>query len=352
MNRDDPIDGVSPEPDERVANQPAALPRPTWATVIGAISIVLGVQGLLGCLPMVPFAGSLIRVSANVGRLSGGFPGGKVIATLVLNMAIALLLLTAGIALFRQRRQALLHIPAGVLGLVAVLVAVWIASDSMAALSSVRMSALADEQVHGYTWRFVASLVTNVLIQSAYPGFLIIWFLRPAIRRQVLSWEPPPREEPPGSPPPDTPEAEGVAPIVQPREIPEPPPASWPKVIGICSIAVASLTGVAWALPDAGEYLGETACADVPLAVTLAGLGICLLMHRPAAMGHVAYAVFRLLWCVWAIAAAQPSGPAIPRVSLEAAYAIFLLVWFARKTTRLRIEYWAQSRAGAPRPST
>jgi len=311
---------------------------------------------------MVHVTFNLTKISVSVGGWPGGITVGRTIAAVVLSVVVALFLLTAGIALIRRHKAAILHIPAGVLGLVALLFTVQTVLAVLGTTSAMRKLAWAQQQPANGDGLFTAALAITVLIQGAYPGFLIVWFLRPAIRRQVLSWEPPPREKPAGAVPLDTPGTEAVEsvvppreapePPVRPRDIPEPPPASWPKVIGICSIAVASLSALAWVLPDAGEYLGRTACMDVPLALALAGAGICLLLHRPAAMGHVAYAVFRLLWCAWVIAGGQLSGPTILRVGVDAAYAVFLLAWFARKTTRLRIEYWAQSRAGAPRPST
>jgi hypothetical protein len=217
---------------------PAEKPKPpVWPLVIGIISTALGgltfLCGLLGAIGTFAF-------QALWGTISAGFPPGFPTtapssmpatapatgpatqpaapmwdpfkfyepfmrylpfqtALTVLGLVLALLLVIAGILLLRRRRiGARLHVVYAALAVVEAVAKVVLAylmssamADAMAEAAPIprmmqRMMAAQSR------WQAVVVGITSL----AYPVFLLIWFCRRTIRRQVRSW-PPPRPDGP-----------------------------------------------------------------------------------------------------------------------------------------------------------
>lgn len=164
---------ASQPPVQQVAPAPAADAggTPTWAKVIGIISIVFGGLGVL-CTPI-----NLMNIRANP-HVREMFGPQLVTAQTVSGLAgivSAALLLAGGIYLLKRRRVGVtLHYVVAILNLV-LIVANLVAMLTMA--PGGRMGMLVT----------VPSILGTIL-GAAYPVFLLIWLSRPPVRADTANW--------------------------------------------------------------------------------------------------------------------------------------------------------------------
>ena len=152
-----------------------AYSRPVWPAVIAAISLI---KAGMDALRAVASTSLLVRELA--------FPddwlplGAWTTAWWVLDILgslSALLLLPAGIALWGRRRWgATVHL-------------VWAGAAALALMASPLAGALA-----GGSWRWSFGQASNATFHMIYPVFVLIWFTRPRVRRQVAAWGGPERD--------------------------------------------------------------------------------------------------------------------------------------------------------------
>lgn len=329
------------EADQAASHVSGKPPRPTWATVIGTISIVLGVLGVLPCLPWIALAVTAKAFpTAWVAHVGG--------AWVVVQFLVSALLLVAGIGLIRQRGTALLHIPVGVLSL---MVTAKVVMDRVDILNTVQMTigrmstpGTASEP-YSLTGVLVALIVLAGSVQGVYPAFVIFWFLRPSIRRQVLSWRPQSGEAP--SAPEEIPTWESQISVERPpapRTLPRARPSAWPTYIGLTSLGMAVLSVLPGSIAEGqGGYFNDRVCFTWPLAGLLVIAGTGLIRRRASAMLHLLYAGAKLFFV---LAVVLPGGiggatpPGLVRLAVQSAFAVFLLIWFSRTRVRLEAESW------------
>jgi len=172
---------VSTEPFVPVAYARPVKRQPGWPVAIGVISIVLAGMSLLftplGLISMA-FTSSAMR--------SAGPPGMVPMAVNVLPMQIVMalvgiakgvVLLIAGIQLVRRRPSAAaLHLVYAVAGVTVAVITTVILMHSMLVLARAPMFA-------------VMAAGLGPLMQLAYPLFVLIWFCRRSIRRQIADWK-------------------------------------------------------------------------------------------------------------------------------------------------------------------
>ncbi len=174
-------------------------PNPSrWPTVIGVISIVLASLGLAGgCCGMVsPFiSGFFIDMAADAGQLpaeqiqqmrASQPPAVWVIPASLIGLALATLLLLAGIAILRRR-------PSG-----ANLCKVWAwinipwAAISMIASAYLQMRVPQDSQPMGMGFQYVGlafGICFTLLFGLGFPLFMLLWFSRATIKDEEDAWE-------------------------------------------------------------------------------------------------------------------------------------------------------------------
>jgi hypothetical protein len=154
-----------------------AYSRPVWPAVIAAISLIK-----VGMDVVRSAAGTSMLLSRLVfphdyrfGRLGAWTIASWVLA--ILGSLSALLLVPAGIALWRRRRWgATIHL-------------VWVGAASAALVASVLTGAM-----EGGPWVWSFSRPYYATIRMIYPVFVLIWFTRPRVRRQVAAWGGPERD--------------------------------------------------------------------------------------------------------------------------------------------------------------
>ncbi len=173
-------------PDETHPPQVPSSARPPWATVIGVISIVWGSLGLI-CTP-VSLLGNMLsnKINPRTAEMQGRFPdwyATYTIAALLVQVALAVLLLIAGICLLRRSRLARrLHlgyaVPNLLLGAVGLVVAI-------STMSQVFQESDMPEVA---TASGMAGAFIGMAFVMVYPIFLLVWFSRRKIREQVQQW--------------------------------------------------------------------------------------------------------------------------------------------------------------------
>jgi len=174
---------ASKMPEVALAAATRARPRPTWPTIIGVLSIVLGVPSLLGLvLSFCTFLNSGGGPLLGLAQLSG--------LVLAVNVGIgfwwfgsAFLLFLGGIRLIQRHSSGrTLH-----------LFYAWIAVSLIGAYASIWLVSILTCAPDGRialaeaAWQGIRSWLLLIL----YPAFLILWFMRPPIKQQVLEWEAP-----------------------------------------------------------------------------------------------------------------------------------------------------------------
>jgi hypothetical protein len=149
-----------------------------WPKVIGIISIVFASLGIV-CTPISLGMNAVNPASKKAMEMFPDWWHSYTLFTSFLGIAFAILLLVAGISLLRRRPSGRpLHlIYAGVTVIVTivgtVVMVLMINTDSMPAAGRTGM---------------MIGVVSGVFFGSAYPVFLLIWFLRPRIRDEVAFW--------------------------------------------------------------------------------------------------------------------------------------------------------------------
>ncbi|HVZ94884.1 MAG TPA: hypothetical protein VG797_10275 [Phycisphaerales bacterium] len=164
---------------------PKQVRPPVWPTVIGVISIILGVGGIL--------SGIWAILMFNVfGQFMGTMPGGQTMThdygklmlfTSVVAVLIAGLLLCAGIALVRRRRVAVpLHITWAIIKIVyaigASIVGHFVQQVQLDAMNNDPQFAGAGTRAVGLGlgWFSVIGIIIGIAWYSVYPVFILIWF--------------------------------------------------------------------------------------------------------------------------------------------------------------------------------
>lgn len=156
--------------------------KPVWPTVIGVISIVLASLAII-CTPVSLAINAANPAYANLmGRLPEWFATYQLVATFF-GIGASFLLLAGGIQLVRRRpsARAILLIYAGI-GLAGQVVGL------LAVGSALSGADLAGPERAG----FIGGMCGGMVAGLAYPVFLLIWFLRGGIRREMATWSPGP----------------------------------------------------------------------------------------------------------------------------------------------------------------
>ncbi|MDY7009556.1 MAG: hypothetical protein SVV80_02240 [Planctomycetota bacterium] len=151
---------------------------PVWHKVIGIISIVFGSLGIV-CTPISLGANAANPTHKEAMKMFPDWWQSYTVFSSFLGIAFAILLLVAGISLLRRRPAGRpLHlIYAGVTIIMAVV-------GIVAMVSMINTDSIPVEM----RTVIITSAVFGILFGSAYPVFLLIWFLRPGIRNEVASW--------------------------------------------------------------------------------------------------------------------------------------------------------------------
>ncbi len=163
------------------------IPRPTWAVVIGWLSIFHAVLGMIDIASRVAHAAVQVVVPVG-GSLYNSLPVGasladwlqwiwRVVNDLLPCLALAALAVPAIALLKRRPNAARLHVIGAAIVLVSVLaepiVDVWQGFQ------------------FGHYWGPSVRSIIRDLIPTIYPLFLLIWFLRPEVKRKVAQWREP-----------------------------------------------------------------------------------------------------------------------------------------------------------------
>jgi len=161
----------------------APLPkRPAWPTAIGVISVVLGSLGFI-CTPIVMAAGARNTRGNQVYELFPDWYHSYTMAAFAVGLAIAVVLLLAGIYLLKRRPAAkLLHVTYALIQVFTAVVNAILLVTTF--LPSIRQSSAPE---HLKT-SIIIGWVIGIPIGLVYPVFLLIWFCRPKIVQQVRQW--------------------------------------------------------------------------------------------------------------------------------------------------------------------
>lgn len=217
--------------------------RTVWPKVIGIISIVIAGLGMLcgtcntisgiAGRAMVPFMRGMFKMPMATSRpttgptmpidpkaaadmmdklLEGMTPLYTIQAiTSFVGLLAAILLLVGGIKLIRRRRCAqTLHLVYAILGIISVCVAIALHSYSMSIMTDTMGGlpfgemdpgmdpAMGEQMSNLMRAQFSMMSVFGAIMIGAtglpYPVFLLVWFLRPKVRREVEGWNGPAAE--------------------------------------------------------------------------------------------------------------------------------------------------------------
>jgi len=163
------------------------IPRPTWAVAIAWLSMFHAVMGMIDVASRVAHAAVQVVVPVD-GSLYNSLPVGasladwlewiwRVVSDLLPCLALAALAVPAIALLKRRPNAARLH----VIGAAIVLVSV---------LAGPIVNVWQGFQFDHYWGPSVRSIISD-LIPTIYPLFLLFWFLRPGVKREVARWREP-----------------------------------------------------------------------------------------------------------------------------------------------------------------
>jgi hypothetical protein len=164
---------------ELLSGTPVSGTRPRWPTVVGVISMVLGAPAsislVLGLAWLVTGGGPLMGIA----KLRGMTLAGNIVLGVYV-FGASLLLFLGGGGLVRRcswGRTLLLVYAWGTLVLLAAYLGMWF-------LSFVTGGYRDCTNFAGMAWVGIRPWLPH----GVYPLFLVIWFLRPGIKRQVAGW--------------------------------------------------------------------------------------------------------------------------------------------------------------------
>ena len=164
---------------------------PVWHKVIGIISIVLASLGIV-CTPISMGMNAMNPAQKEAMKMFPDWWRNYQVFSSFLGVAFAILLLVAGISLCRRRPAArTLHLIYAGVALVMCII------GTLAAVSLMNT----DSTPMGMRAGMMIGFVFGFLFGSAYPVFLLIWFLRARIRDEVASWPRTQAQSPAGGPP-------------------------------------------------------------------------------------------------------------------------------------------------------
>ena len=153
-----------------------AYSRPVWPAVVAALSLIkAGMDAVRSAAGTSMLLSRLVFPEDWFGRLGAWTIASWVLA--ILGSLSALLLVPGGIALWGRRRWgATIHL-------------VWASVASAALVASVLTGAM-----EGGPWAWSFSRPYYATIRMIYPVFVLIWFTRPRVRREVAAWGGPERD--------------------------------------------------------------------------------------------------------------------------------------------------------------
>jgi len=153
-------------------------PPTRWPLVIGILSIVLASLGIV-CTPVSVVMNQFNPQSQ---RMMAGMPpwfGTYQIVSGVVGVCVAILLLVAGIqTLRRQPSGRTLHITYGALAMLLAIVGLTLSV-------MIFTQAHVEPPVRQFS---LAIMPCTAVMVFAYPVFLLVWFLRPKIAKEVAGW--------------------------------------------------------------------------------------------------------------------------------------------------------------------
>src|SRR4051812_8453760 len=176
--------------------------QPVWPTVIGVIAIAAGAIGILGGLggllsPLfMGFAGTAHpEAPPGIAGMREWFPW--MIASALLNAAIAAVLLAGGIGLVTRRpwsarvllAWAMVRIPVVILASILGYFVQEASFRSMQQQPARAGGAMPAVVMHGM---LAGGVIFALLWGWALPGFMLVWFSRSRIRQQGAAWRAPP----------------------------------------------------------------------------------------------------------------------------------------------------------------
>ena len=159
--------------------------RQLWPRIFGIVSCVFAGQAIL----ITPLVMWFNRANATSRKVMDLFPAWHTRLTnysMVLGMALGAMLLVAGLkTMKRQQTGKTLHMLFATISLLSVLVS---AVAYCHAQSHVDTSGLTGAERAGIMGGSVGGILGS-LFGAAYPIFLLVWFTRPKIQRDIEQWE-------------------------------------------------------------------------------------------------------------------------------------------------------------------
>jgi hypothetical protein len=307
-------------------------PAPVWPKVLGVLSIFLAGQALFeGAQMDVPFAPLAISRLAAAGLSVENEELALSCLVLLSGIAAHLLVILAGVLLLRRKRIA------GALHVVAAVVIILTAPGRGCTI----VALLADPVRAALAWAYSLKMIL-------YSVFLLVWFSRARVRKQLRRWR-----------------------YRRPR--PEAPEPAWPTVLAAVSIAWGAsafadvltailYTAAAWSKASGNPQLFVFLLGTPVLGVMAVLAGGKLLArnprasawHRALAVATLALLLIHALCCARHLATRAGSWrPAFVAVSVVSwaigaiwllAYPVFLLIWFARPKIRAQVRSWSGHR--------
>ncbi len=168
---------------------PTARQRRAWATVIGVFSVVSAGYALAKFAAAIALSSG--QVSVSIGSINITTSGDEATGYAIASAFLTIALLASGVGLLCTSRLALLHLPFAACYIILIVLVGFRAASMIARVplvpsdweGSMQLLALPSRA------RLHATIIVSGVIEAAYALFLIGWFCRPRIMRQVLAWK-------------------------------------------------------------------------------------------------------------------------------------------------------------------
>jgi hypothetical protein len=171
---------ISPPPAGAPIRPAPEPPGTLWPRVIGVLSIVLAGQSMLGLVgALIQVILALVTGQGGFGALLGRFGWGAVYALNVVGMpALSVVLMVGGFLLYRRHRLgARLHV---IYAIPAILL--------VGILPVAYIGLLVPQMGQQAAVFAIVSTIWGATTRGIYPVFLLVWFSKANIRRQVRAW--------------------------------------------------------------------------------------------------------------------------------------------------------------------
>jgi hypothetical protein len=308
---------------------PAREP-PVWPVVIAVYSMVAAGYSALDLVGWIPFSFDILYLIATQGPFPA-LPAGFAVSLLadLTRVLLAPLCLAAGLALYKRHVLGpALHVAWGILAaLLGVTAAAAVFADHVGIFEP---QAMLTETI---------PLSCGLVVTVGYPLFVVIWFSRRRVRRQMVPWR-------------------AAAPVYS-RPI-------WPAVIAALSLIKAGMDALR-AIGDTSRLLGwlvfpvnglgrpawATTLAVLEIlgplsALLLVPAGIALWQRRRwGATVHLVWAgAASAALMAWLLGGAMVRGPWVWPfgqafdVTVRMLYPVFVLIWFTRPRVRRQVAAW------------